>query len=134
MYGSFLQRVRRSAGISQEQLAELVGTSQPTLSAYEHDHKVPSADTLNRILVACGYLLTAAAGSRTISCPLPAGGWFDDEDYFGFDEEDEQARQLAAAERRGRMRHDAPSDDRVAAIDGVLRLAEMQKAVRNRQR
>lgn len=80
MYGSFLQQIRRSRRLSQGELAEIVGISQPNLSAYERDRRVPNADTLNRLLVACGYQLVARAGDVVIPCPLPRAGWFPDED------------------------------------------------------
>jgi transcriptional regulator with XRE-family HTH domain len=80
VYGSFLRAIRRSRRLSQAALAEVVGISQPNLSAYERDRRVPTADTLNRLVVACGYRLEARAGSRRIACPLPRVGWFPDED------------------------------------------------------
>ncbi len=130
MYGSFVRALRQSVGLSQQQLAEMVGTSQPTLSAYEHDRKVPSADTLNRIAVACGYQLTASAGERSVPCPLPLAGWFEDDNLPAADELDER---LAEAERRGRMRHDAPRAERVAVVYEVLGLAESQRALAGRR-
>jgi hypothetical protein len=57
--------------MSQATLARTLGTSQPTLSAYEKGHEVPSADTLNRIVVAYGYQLRAVTGTRFVACPLP---------------------------------------------------------------
>ena len=57
--GQMLLRVRQEAGLSQEELAERVGTSRPTLSAYEHDRKSPTVDTMERILAAAGFRLTA---------------------------------------------------------------------------
>lgn len=80
MYGAFICEVRRSRGISQKQLAATAGISQPNLSAYEHDRRIPTVETLNKILVACGYQLAAAGGTRVVYCPLPAAGWFPDED------------------------------------------------------
>ncbi len=58
----------------------LSSVRQSNISAIENDRRVPSADTLNRLVVACGYELTATAGRRTIACPLPMAGWFPDED------------------------------------------------------
>lgn len=83
MYGDFLVRVRRSRGMTQAQVAENSGISQPNLSAYENDRRVPTADVLNRILVSCGYQLAAVAGERVVTCDLPRGGWFPDEDDPG---------------------------------------------------
>ncbi len=80
MIGDFLRQVRLSRGLTQVELAETAGISQPNLSAYENGHRVPTADTLNRLVVACGYELTAAAGAKTIACALPKVGWFPDEE------------------------------------------------------
>lgn len=46
-------------GLSQSALAELAGIPQPNLSAYERDRRCPSAETLNRLVMACGYQLAA---------------------------------------------------------------------------
>jgi len=129
VYGSFIRAVRESRGLTQEEVAETVGTSQPTLSAYEHDRKSPSAETLNRVLAACGYLLTAKAGDKEIACELPTAGWFPDEDFPPRDELDDALRD---AEDTGRMRHDATPASRIEAISQVLTLAESQDTVRRR--
>jgi transcriptional regulator with XRE-family HTH domain len=78
MYGAFIKRVRASRGLTQVELARIVGIEQPNLSAYENDRQMPSADVLNRVLVGCGYLLEATAGGRRIVCPLPTAAWFAD--------------------------------------------------------
>lgn len=81
MYGAFLRRVRASRGLSQAQLAEVAGISQPNLSAYENDRRMPTLDTFNRLLVACGYQVAADGGSTALHMPFPvgAGGYpFDD--------------------------------------------------------
>jgi transcriptional regulator with XRE-family HTH domain len=62
--------------MTQEALAEVVGTGQPNISAYERGRRVPSADTMNKILVACGYELAATDGQRTIFCPSRSPGGF----------------------------------------------------------
>jgi transcriptional regulator with XRE-family HTH domain len=79
-YGRFIRDVRRSSGLTQAQVAATTGISQPNLSAYETGRRMPSIDALNRIIVACGFQLVAEAGSRSVRCPLPAAGWFPDED------------------------------------------------------
>jgi transcriptional regulator with XRE-family HTH domain len=71
MYGAFIKQARVSRGLTQVELARLVGIEQPNLSAYENDRQMPSADILNRILAGCGYLLEATAGDRRLICPLP---------------------------------------------------------------
>lgn len=56
--GTLIRRARTDAGLTQQALAERAGTSQATLSAYEHQRKDPSAATLFRILAATGMRLT----------------------------------------------------------------------------
>lgn len=80
MYGSFVRRVRESRSLSQQDLSEVSGISQPNISAIENDRRSPSANTLNRLVVACGYELAAVAGGHAIHCPLPRAGWFPDDD------------------------------------------------------
>ncbi|MGI9032974.1 MAG: helix-turn-helix domain-containing protein [Acidimicrobiales bacterium] len=80
MYGTFLRAVREVRSLTQRELADVSGVRQSNISAIENGRRVPSADTLNRLVVACGFELTATAGSRTVHCPLPHGGWFPDED------------------------------------------------------
>lgn len=123
--GEFLRAVRRSRRLSQEQVASLAGTSQPTLSAYEHDRRTPTADTLNRILAACGYELVATDGRHTIAGPPPPEAPGVPATGLG-----EDARALEEAERRGRLRADAPVEERVAVIDAVLSLGEAALAAR----
>jgi transcriptional regulator with XRE-family HTH domain len=79
MYGAFLRRVRESRQLSQSELAAITGIPQPSLSAYENDRRAPTIDTLNRIVVGCGYVVEAVAGRERIACPLPRAGWFPDD-------------------------------------------------------
>jgi transcriptional regulator with XRE-family HTH domain len=55
-----LGRVRRAAGLSQDELAGRAGTSRTAVSAYEHGRKSPSLDTVDRLLGAAGYELEAS--------------------------------------------------------------------------
>lgn len=80
MYGAFLREVRTSRNLTQAQLADVVGISQPNLSAYENDRRSPTLDVLNRIVVACGFQLVADGGSQQVRVPLPKAGWFPLED------------------------------------------------------
>ncbi|MGH2806867.1 MAG: helix-turn-helix transcriptional regulator [Actinomycetota bacterium] len=52
--GNLIRLARRTAGISQRELARRARTSQATLSAYETGRKSPTLDTLNRIVRAAG--------------------------------------------------------------------------------
>lgn len=61
-----LVRARRAAGLSQEELARRAGTSRPTLSAYEHGRKSPTADTLGRLLAEAGHELVVVPVPRVV--------------------------------------------------------------------
>ena len=50
-----IRRARSRAGLSLRGLARLAGTSHSTLAAYEAGRKVPTVDTLVRIVRAAGY-------------------------------------------------------------------------------
>jgi transcriptional regulator with XRE-family HTH domain len=52
-----LLQARHAAGLSQASLAELAGTSRPTLSAYEHGRKSPTLETAARIIGDAGFEL-----------------------------------------------------------------------------
>jgi transcriptional regulator with XRE-family HTH domain/tetratricopeptide (TPR) repeat protein len=116
--GSFVRRVRESRDLSQHDLAEISGISQPNISAIENGRRSPSADTLNRLLVACGYELAAVAGERIIHCPLPHAGWFPDDDLpsrLDGDPPDEEPSITPAT----------PMADRVRAVNAVLEAATL---------
>jgi len=69
---SLLRSARRAARLTQAELARFSATSQATLSAYENGRKVPSADTLARILAAAGHRLTAEPATRPVVTPTAA--------------------------------------------------------------
>ena len=76
------KRARLSRGLTQVELARIVGIEQPNLSAYENDRQMPSAESSNRILGGCGYLLEATAGTRRIICPPRAcADWIADDQH-----------------------------------------------------
>lgn len=52
-----LQRIRKDAGLTQAEVAERAGTSQPAVNRYERGEVTPSVQTLERLLEACGYQL-----------------------------------------------------------------------------
>lgn len=61
-----IREARNRAGLTQAELAALAATSQPTIAAYESGSKIPSSDTLERLLDAAGLQLSAvpSSGSR----------------------------------------------------------------------
>jgi transcriptional regulator with XRE-family HTH domain len=58
--------------MTQAELARRAGTSQATISAYEHGRKAPSVDTLGRLLAATGVRLTAVPASTMVVRPTKA--------------------------------------------------------------
>lgn len=54
---ALIREARRRARLTQAQLAQAAGTSQPTLAAYESGAKSPSVRTLDRIVRASGCSL-----------------------------------------------------------------------------
>ncbi len=54
---AILRRARLRAGLTLRALAARAGTSHSTLSAYESGRKVPTVETLARIVRAAGYEL-----------------------------------------------------------------------------
>jgi transcriptional regulator with XRE-family HTH domain len=117
VYGTFIRGLRTSRGLSQAALAEVVGISQPNLSAYEQNRRIPTLDTLNRLVVACGYELAATDGRHEIFCPLPVAGWFPDEENPPREAHDPPGALPAVTA-------DTPMEDRVRVLMAVLELAE----------
>ena len=58
---TLVRHAREGAGLTQVVLAQMSGTSQPTLAAYESGAATPRIDTLDRILTAAGYRLKLEA-------------------------------------------------------------------------
>jgi transcriptional regulator with XRE-family HTH domain len=57
--GTLIRRVREEQGLSLRDLATRAGTSHSALAAYEAGRKVPTVDTLDRIVRAAGFELAA---------------------------------------------------------------------------
>lgn len=54
---ALIREARGRAGLTQAELAERVGTSQPAIARYERARVMPDLDTLHRIVGACGLTL-----------------------------------------------------------------------------
>jgi transcriptional regulator with XRE-family HTH domain len=68
-----LTQARRSARLSQEELARRAGTSRTTLSAYEHGRKSPTVDTVSRLLAEVGLELTVRPRAQVVEHATPRG-------------------------------------------------------------
>jgi transcriptional regulator with XRE-family HTH domain len=53
--GDLVREARHYACLSQAELATAVGTKQSVISRWERGHEAPRADTLAKVLRACGY-------------------------------------------------------------------------------
>ena len=67
-----IRDVRRRQGLTQTQLAQRSGTSQPVISAYEHGRRDPGYETLRRLVEAAGEQLRVDAVAPTSDLPPPA--------------------------------------------------------------
>ena len=56
-----LVRIREEKGLTQSQMAELCGVSQPTIARMERSTHSPQLDSLFKILVPLGYTLQIVA-------------------------------------------------------------------------
>ena len=56
-----LRDARLDAGLTQREVAERAGTSQPAIARYEAGRSLPDIDTLQRLLMACGRRLVLTA-------------------------------------------------------------------------
>jgi predicted nucleotidyltransferase/DNA-binding XRE family transcriptional regulator len=54
---TLIRQARMEARLTQDQLAELIGTSQPALARYESGAALPTLPTLERLLRGCGRRL-----------------------------------------------------------------------------
>ena len=57
---SLVNQARRAAGLSQRELSRRTGVPQSAIARIERGHQVPRADTLQRLLKACGFELRLA--------------------------------------------------------------------------
>jgi transcriptional regulator with XRE-family HTH domain len=67
-----LRAARQEAGLTQAELARRAGTSPATISAYEHGRKVPSVETLSRLLAVAGARVTVVPASSPVVRPSNA--------------------------------------------------------------
>ena len=61
---TLIREARRSAGITQLELARHAGTAQPAVAAYESGAKAPNLATLQRLLGACEHDIEVLARPR----------------------------------------------------------------------
>ena len=64
--GSEIYAARISAGLTQKELADLAGTSQPAVAMYEAGTREPGAATFARLLAAAGARLRVETGHAQI--------------------------------------------------------------------
>jgi transcriptional regulator with XRE-family HTH domain len=69
--GALIALARRRSGLTQAELADRAGTSQPVISAYEHGRRDPSFRTLARLIEATGERLQISAVARPASIEPP---------------------------------------------------------------
>ena len=62
---ALIKRARQTAGITQLQMAQLAGTAQPAVAAYESGARIPTIATLERLFDACEHDLDIDISPRT---------------------------------------------------------------------
>ena len=70
--GAQIRQARRAAGLSQRELAELAGTSQPAVAMYESGEREPGVSTFERLLSAAGAKLKVEGGHQPVRTPSQA--------------------------------------------------------------
>jgi transcriptional regulator with XRE-family HTH domain len=63
-YPALIRNARQAAGITQVEVAEQAGTTQPAVAAYESGARTPSLTTLTRLLGACEHDVEVLARPR----------------------------------------------------------------------
>ena len=79
--GAFVRRTRRTADLSQRDLAKRTGVSPALIGAIERDKVTPSLATLQRILATADYQLVVCDAGRRLVLPLQV--WQDVADGAG---------------------------------------------------
>lgn len=69
---ALIKAVRRRRGLTQQELAQAAGTSQPVISAYESGKRDPTHTTLRRLVAAAGEQLVVTARPPRSDLPPPA--------------------------------------------------------------
>ena len=67
-----LRVARRLSGLTQAELAERAGTSQPVISAYENGRRDPTTRTLRRLVAAAGGRLELRLAAESSDIPPPS--------------------------------------------------------------
>ena len=70
---ALLERVRRAAGLTQDELARRSGTSRTAVSAYEHGRKSPTLATATRLLAESGFELDVVPRIEFVQHPIGRG-------------------------------------------------------------
>jgi transcriptional regulator with XRE-family HTH domain len=73
MARNLIEEARIGAGLTQQEMADMGGTSRTTLSAYEHGRKSPNLDTAERLLAVAGYELTLQHRIKFSEVKMPRG-------------------------------------------------------------
>ena len=70
--GAEIRSARLAAGLSQRELADLAGTSQPAVAMYESGEREPGVSTFERLLGAAGAKVTVEGGHQPVRTPSRA--------------------------------------------------------------
>ena len=115
--GRAIARMRAESGLTQRELAERAGTSQPAIARLEAGQVSPTLDTIERVAVAAGYELRVEFVPRAVPDPVI-------EAY---------KRDVDRSLLRENLRRSL--DERLRSLDDLQRFGtELQRAVREQKR
>lgn len=114
--GQIIREARRRSGLTQQELAERLGTTQSVITRWETGRRSPTLETVAKAVRACGLDLTVTLGQS-------------DPDHDLFIREN---RRLRPAERLARMTEQKAGLDEL--VDGIRSGAQnRRKSPRRRQ-
>ena len=71
-FGERLRAIRKDKGWSQEELAEILGTSKQVISRYENGQRAPKVTVAAEFAKRLGIPLTALSGEAPVESSLPS--------------------------------------------------------------
>lgn len=75
-FGFILRKLRRTRGLNQQQLAELIGVKQAAISQYERGRKQPSLTTLVELAKALKVGVDVLLGNDINGLHMPINGYY----------------------------------------------------------
>lgn len=69
-FGDRLREIRKTRGLTQEQLAQMIGVAKSTLTGYERDNREPNVLTITKLAQVLGVTGDDLLGTENVKSPL----------------------------------------------------------------